>query len=457
MKKIACVLLMSLISVKALSQIKMPFKPLRYDENYSYLKNDSLRNWYENGKYTSLSKDGNTFLSHGGETRFQYFYIKNEGWGDEPKDRDGYLLSRFLFHTDFHAGEFFRFFVQLQSSLANGRIEPGPVEENPLDLHQAFADFNLTVSKSEKFTFRIGRQELLYGSQRLVSVRENPNNRQSFDAVRTIFSQEKYKFEAFYGYYVISRKEMFDDRFNENTKLFGTYFTFNNFPVMKNIDIYYFRLWKKSAIFNEDAGKELRHSIGARLFGTKKNWTYDTEAVYQFGDFGNKKIAAWTASVNTSYKFGDFKFKPEIGLKAELISGDVNIEDAKLQTFNPLFPKGAYFGFAALIGPSNLADIHPSVSLELSKKLNFAIDYDLFWRQQARDGIYAPNVALIYHDGTSDKKHIGNQLSGTLNYRTGEYLNFRGEFTWFDAGSFLKEAGSGKDIFFTGFTTQLKF
>ena len=90
-----------------------------------------------------------------------------------------------------------------------------------------------------------------------------------------------------------------------------------------------------------------------------------------------KNISGWTASLNASYKFNEIKLKPELGLKTEIISGDRKVGDDKLQTFNPLFPRGAYFGLAALIGPANLVDVHPSVSLNLSNKINLDIDYDI--------------------------------------------------------------------------------
>lgn len=66
------------------------------------------------------------------------------------------------------------------------------------------------------------------------------------------------------------------------------------------------------------------------------------------------------------YKFSKTKLKPEIGLKTELIRGDREYDDNKPETFNPLFPRGGYFGLAALIGPVNLIDIHPSLSFGFS-------------------------------------------------------------------------------------------
>ena len=165
--------------------------------------------------------------------RFQYFYSKNEHWGDAPQHSDGYVLTRWLAHADFHAGKYFRTFVQLQSGLANSRIGPSPVEDNPLDLHQAFVDINPAVSEKSKLTFRIGRQELLYGSGRLISVREGPNNRQSFDALRSIFSSSNYRTDVFYSHYVAVKSNTFDDGFNKSVQLWGAYLVRNKLPMIK--------------------------------------------------------------------------------------------------------------------------------------------------------------------------------------------------------------------------------
>ncbi len=115
------------------------------------------------------------------------------------------------------------------------------------------------------------------------------------------------------------------------------------------------------------------------------------------------------------------KYKPEIGLKSELISGDARYNDNRLQTFNPLFPRGGYFGLVSLVGPSNLVDIHPSVTFDLSPKLFFNMDYDIFWRYSVNDGIYGPNVALLYSGKNSDRKSIGRQYSA---YESIHPINF---------------------------------
>lgn len=451
-------LALTIISMSCFSQNVPAFKPLRYDEDYSILKSDSSRNWYKRTKFSRLSKMKSSYISIGGDIRYQYLRFRNESWGDAPEDKDGYLLTRYLVHADLHAGQHFRTFIQLQSSFANGKVKvPSPVDENQLDIHQAFFDIGFPLRRKPELIVRIGRQEFMYGSQRLVSVRDGPNNRHSFDAAKLIYKSTLVKADLFFSHYVRSKQKIFDDGFIKSNRFWGLYIVRNQLPVLQNVDLYYFGLHNKKATFDDGMGKELRHTIGSRVWNSRKDWRYDIEGLYQFGKFANKDIKAWSFSVNTGYKFSNVKFKPEVGLKTEWISGDAKYGDDKLQTLHPLFPRGGYFGLVSLIGPANLFDIHPSLTFGLSTKMFLSMDYDVFWRFSRNDGIYGPNVALIYSGKNSSQKYVGRQFSCDLVYTPNNFIYFRTEFTWFKAGRFLKDSGTGKDILFTAFTAQLKF
>jgi len=290
-----------------------------------------------------------------------------------------------------------------------------------------------------------------------VSVRDAPNNRQAFDAARLIYGAPHMRFDAFYAYYVPAKPNIFDDGFNKNTQFWGGYAVLNKVPVFQNADVYYLGIRKKVAVFDAGTGQETRHSMGARVWSTTPEWVYDIEALYQFGNFAGNTISAWTASANVAYTFNNIRHKPQFGIKTEVISGDRNGNDGRLNTFNPLFPRGGYFGLAALIGPSNLTDVHPYFQLELTKNLAFNVDYDLFFRMSRNDGIYAVNGKMIYSGkaGTSDQ--IGRQLGAELVFTPNRHLYLRQELTWFSAGEFLKQAGPGKDILMFGTTATFKF
>src|SRR5204862_461262 len=107
---------------------------------------------------------------------------------------------------------------------------------------------------------------------------------------------------------------------------------------------------------------------------------YNLEGAYQFGSFGQGKISAWTASVDIGYLFENTVLKPSINLRNDYISGDKKAGDGNLQTFNPIYPKGGYFGFSPQIGPVNLIDIHPYATLDLLSKLKMQVDVVFNWR-----------------------------------------------------------------------------
>jgi len=431
------------------------FQKLRYDDDVTYLK-DSARNWYEKIKYIPLGKNDKYYANIGGEAKLQYTYTVNDKWGDDSDEGDGYLLSRYLLHADVHLG-IFRTFAELQSSLANSKTDPSPVDENQLDFHQFFLDIDFIKKENQQLTLRSGRQEMLYGSQRLIAVREGPNSRLALDAVKLFYKNNNWQTDAFYTHPIANKPGTFNDPFNENAEFWGSYTVIHKVPFIQNIDFYYLGLWKSRAVFDDVTGEENRESIGTRIWKNKGNWKYDIEGLYQFGNINEKTISAWTLSSFACYTFETVKFSPEIGLKTEIISGDKNAGDNRLETFNPLYPRGAYFGLVALIGPSNLIDIHPSVILTLTQKLSLGFDYDIFWRQTLCDGLYAPNMQLLYSGKDTTERFIGSQLISNLDYTANDFLSFTLETGWFDAGSFLKEVGTGKDYFYAALTAQFKF
>src|SRR5436190_3834939 len=110
----------ALVSASAFAQPE--YKQLRYDEDYSYLREPQRRSdFFDPIKYIPLTESGSAFLTLGGEIRERYEYFHNPLWGDAPHDRDGYLLQRYMLHADAHFGEPFRVFVQFKSDLETGR------------------------------------------------------------------------------------------------------------------------------------------------------------------------------------------------------------------------------------------------------------------------------------------------------------------------------------------------
>ena len=425
-----------------------PYRLNRADENYSYLRNPAKRSdFWDPVKYVPLNEAGSWYLSLGGEARERFEYFNHPNWGEGPPG-SGYLLQRYFLHGDLQMGEHVRFFAQLQSSLENGRTGgPRPADRDELDAHQVFLDLKFDLGGIDTVILRSGRQELAYGTQRIISVREGPNVRQGFDGFRAILRSGDVQIDAFATKPVQTNRYVFDDGPDNTKALWGAYAVMP-FPLLSegNIDLYYIGLFRRNASFEQGAARETRHSVGTRLWRTAAPLDYNFEILYQGGSFGNGDIRAWTVASDTGYTFASMLLRPRIGLRADIASGDENPANLALQTFNPLFPKGAYFSEAGLIGPANFIDLNPCLDLHLSKQLTFIFDWDFFWRESTNDGLYNNSVVLVRPGKTSGAHYIGSMPQVQLHWDVNRHLSFAGIYGRFFAGPFLKQSGPGEDV-----------
>jgi hypothetical protein len=425
-----------------------PYQLNRADEDYRYLRDPSLRtDVWDPLKYVPLTESGSWYLSVGGEARERFEYFNHPTWGKDPQDH-GYLLQRYFLHGDLHMGEHVRLFTQLQSSLEDGRRGgPRPTDVDELDLHQAFLDLKLDVTGDSSFTLRSGRQELAYGSQRLISVREGPNVRQSFDGFRVIYRAGDVQIDGFATKPAQTNRHVFDDGPDNTKALWGTYAVLP-FPLLAkgNVDLYYIGLFRRKAGFDQGAARETRHSVGGRLWRTAPPLDYNFEALFQWGSLDNGDIRAWTVASDTGYTLMSLPLRPRLGLRADIASGDEDPNNPDLQTFNPLFPKGAYFSEAGLIGPANFIDLNPCLDLHLTDYATLIFDWDFFWRESTRDGLYNNAVALVVSGRKSDAHYIGSMAQAQLFWDIDRHLTFVAIYVHFFAGRFLKETGPGEDV-----------
>ena len=436
-----------------------PYATLRYEEDYRFLRDPACRtDAWDALKYVALDRAGDIYLSTGVDARLKYEYFSNFLWGQGPQDGNGYMLQRYLVHGDVHVTPYARVFVQLESALEEGRRGgPRATDEDTLDLNQAFVDGVAPLGDGRSLTLRVGRQELSYGSQRLVSVRESPNVRQAFDALRLIFTVPGARIDGFVSRPVDVHAGIADDRPNGPRSFWGLYAVVGSLVPESRTDLYYLGLTNDHARFDQGLAPERRHTVGARLWGRPGAWDYNVELIYQWGTFEHGSIRAWGAASDTGYTFRSWPGRPRLGLRADVNSGDRNPGDRTLQTFNALFPRGSYFGEIAILGPANLFDVHPSIEAHPADALTITLDADSFRRQSDRDGVYSPSGALLRSGRRSRAMHVGEQVGIQAEWRVDAHLSLVANYTHFFAGRFIRETGPGKDVDYTTAWAQYRF
>jgi hypothetical protein len=250
----------------------------------------------------------------------------------------------------------------------------------------------------------------------------------------------------------------FDDVSHEDLSTWAVYGTID-LPVAEKsgLDLYYIGYDNNFASFEQGTGSEKRHTVGTRFFGQAQNWDWDWEAMYQFGEFAGGDISAWSVASSTGYTFEDVPLSPRLGLRANIISGDDDADDSDLQTFNPMFPKGKYFGELTLLGPENLMNLHSTLDLHLGQGWSLGVAGMFFWRESMGDGIYDLGGNLIRDDGGSDARFIGSQGEVVLSYEFNRNLNAMLSYSRFFPGAFIDETGPSETVDFVGTELNLQF
>ena len=411
-------------------------------------------------KFIPLISTKNNYLTIGGESRLRYEYYHNEGLSNLPYSTNGYFQQRTMLHADLHVAKYFRLFTQLSTSTTHGRKGGARpvVDQDKLDLNQAFFDISFQ-QKNNSYYLRTGRQELYFGNGKLVDPREGPNARLNFDAICFIATTKKVRVDAFVSQPVNTKNGFFDNTRNTNTLFWGLYSTWklskqNNL----GLDIYYFGIRNKAALFEKGTGEEVRHTVGFRFFGSYKGFGIDYENMLQAGTFSNYNILAWATTLNISYQLPASLLHTKIGLGGAINSGDKGIGNTHLGTYNALFPTGFYFGPPAIIlGPANLMGVSPSFVSVITKKILFLPNWNFFWRQSLTDGIYAPNTFLLRRGAATSSRYIGNQLNLTLRWQVTPHIVLLPSYARFNSGDFLKDTAPSMDIDYFNIDLTFKF
>ncbi|WP_276391452.1 alginate export family protein [Eudoraea chungangensis] len=362
------------------------YKLFRAEENYQYLKDKEIsqyrKDYLDAVKFIGLNSSKSIHLRFGGSTRFRSEYFSNRNWEDEDQL---FYSQRLTLHSSLSITKHVRLFGELYHGLVSLEEEEF-TQSDQLDWHQGFLEIKFPI-KQHQLDFRFGRQELAVGANRLIGIREGPNIRRSFDMGKILFQTKKVKTEAFFGHEVQPLFGLLDNAFSlfdsdaQNPKLWGIYSQFFLNEKSGKIEAYYLGFESVQSFFNDASGKDTRHTLGIRRFGKfRKKLRYNTELMIQFGETGGKTVLAWAFESDWHYQFINKKWKPELGIKLDIISGDDTNGDDKIQTFSPLFTNPGYFSLAGVVAPVNLIEFHPSVLIHPSEKLSIYIEWASFYR-----------------------------------------------------------------------------
>ncbi len=436
---------------------------LRQDEDWRWLRDTPLsdRSTIDRLRYAPLTPDEPVFATFGFEGRLGFESFNNGSFGDQP----GHDLSWHL-RANLYAGLTFGERLRLFGALKFGQVEgsdfsvPTADDDGP-DIHQAFVELSFGDAfglEARDLFVRLGRQELHYGSGRLISIRNGPNVRNDFDGVLARAAVGKSVTDVFAFKPTEDEPGPFNNGTDHSQALWGVYTTMplGLFPG-GNLDLFYVGFDREVSPYSFQTAPidETRHTVGARVWSggpPTDGWGYDIEGGLQFGTARglagqDGDIRAGYLAGSVSYGLSQMAWSPVVSLRFGISSGDSDPSDGKLGTFRAPFPPGRYFGEANPLGPGNLAGLSPSISVSPTDKLTLTARYDAFWRVETADGIYGPPQFPVR--GTSGgERFVGHEIALSADYRINDVLSLSATAAHFKTGDYLRANGPDDDITF---------
>ena len=428
----------------------------RWNEDYSYLRYPgSHTDFFDPIKYIPLNARGDTYLSFGGQARYRYDYFNNSEFGAGPQDENGFHLFRFLAHADAHFGPNFRVFVQFGSSLEYDRVGgPRPGDVDDFYVQQGFADLNFPFSDTNNLLVRFGRQELIYGAQRLISPNDWGNVRRSFEGLRLSLTMPNDTLDGFLVRPVIIEKSHFNSG-DDHTAFAGIY-NVTAFPDLlpqasPRFDSYLLLLDRSPSQTTGYPVDSDTFTLGVRPHANLGDWDFDLEADWQFGHYASSSICAYSIATEAGYTFSKVKFTPRVSLGFDLASGSANPAHRFNQLFPPLY---MYLGHLYLFGRENIIDLHSGLTLNLTPDVTLWLAEHIFWRQNSNDAVYSLTSTVVRASDGSRALYIGNEFDISAAWQVDRHLAAYMGWAHLFTGQFINDTGphSDPDFFYVMLT-----
>lgn len=374
-------------------------------------------------------------LTFGGQIRARAETTNIESYAT-PLKRRGYDLTtlRTRLGVAVETNQKVNAFIQLQDSRNWGSETTVATNMNLVDLHQGYVD--VLDLFAQPLDLRVGRQELSYGDQRLVSPLDWSNIGRAWDGARLRWRGASYAVDLFDT--VV--KEV--NTAKRNGHFWGLYASCKAVPKHEFDAFLFGRDQRDGTFLNEHAtlGNLSDRTVGARIKGTPDRFDYTAEADWQFGRKAGQRVAAWATALTGGYTF-DHSLKPRVGVEYDFASGDSNPSDNKVQTFDPLYPFGhAYQGYQDIFSWKNGHDFKGSVSFDPKPDWRVQADYHHFRLHHAFDAWYdATGAAIIARSATgAPGKDIGGELDLHVKGKFREVITLWFGWSRFFAGSYVK-------------------
>ncbi len=397
-------------------------KGVFYANDFSYLKKSCYCGdcFGDCLKLIPVGRGGQGSLDIGGQLRLRYHHERGMGQQAgqtrfQGTDND-FALTRLRLYTNWIVNDWLRFYGEgiFAEAGAESAYIPRGFDRNYGDFLNAFLDVKL----NDNTTVRVGRQELLYGNQRVVSPLDWANTRRTFEGVKVMTQSGDWSVDGFFTYFVPVDPNDLDEA-DYDQAFYGGYATYTGFENF-TLETYYLGYDNENP--GPITGDFSLHTFGMRVNGAVDDWLFELEGGPQFGRQSglglDHEAAFYTGGLG--HKLGkNCPWSPVLWAYYDYASG--NNVGGDFNRFNQLFPLAhKYFGFIDAVQRSNVEAPNMLLKMAPSQKLSLLFWYWHFMSNQDTDIVPSIGGTPTQSQGSKD---LGDELDVVATYKFGPRSN----------------------------------
>ena len=413
---------------------------------------------------TPVWASGDTDLDIGGQVRFRPEMKNNYNFDNDTNADSRYTGQRIRLNIK-GTNESVTSFVQIQdsrnwgsSSNVGTATEGGSIADaattgvagethghsfsesgNSLDLYQAW--FQINDLAGAPVTLKMGRQTLVYGSQRLLGHLGWKDNARTFDGIKLSVKAGPGKIDILSvklnedGYAQGAELGAADSgTFSSDQNLNGVYGMFN--VAEQKIDVYY--------LINSTGEFFAVNTMGARVAGKTADIDYTAEYVMQGGTVAEDVTKASSAlAIEAGYNMGPTR----IGFLYAMGSGDDGSDATTDETFVfPFHTNHAHYGHMDFFSWGNMNDIALRFKTKVMEKNVIKVDYHMLSLAVAEDDWLnvVGNGAIFAGASTYEETAAGSELDITFVHPYSANMKIVAGYSMFTPGAAVEERNADK-------------
>ena len=409
------------------------YKPLFYDNNFSYIDDPGYDACYFGDCLKQVPIGQCWLVDFGGQYRARYHAERNHrGLGLTGVD-DDFLLHRTRLFANARYSDWLRVYAEYLDAESNYENFPSrSIEVNRSDMLNLFADARVWDGCRGDLWFRIGRQELLYGSERLVSPLDWANTRRTFEGFKFFWQGENWNADFFATRPVIVDPKRFDSA-DEEQDFFGGWATYKGWEG-QTLDFF------AIGYNNDSLANDFQYTtLGGRWLGSRDCWLWELEGGTQFGentDGSDHRAGFVTGGVGR--KWDDRAWKPQLMCYYDWANG--TDDRGAGNGFNHLFPLAhKYMGYMDLFARSNIQSPNVQLTMQPHERLKLLAWYYYLFLENRNDTPYNVNMTPFNPGAAPASADLGHEIDLLATFALTPRMDIVFGYSHFFAGDYYRQ------------------